>query len=867
MAFGLALSNPFARRAAGPAWSGTAPSTAASTSTSASSGSPPASSCAEEAAATVGFAGLPRFPSTVHAGLSVIAPPAVSAIRVTAAPDKRKPQPCAGLGGLFLCLGGQPGTALETRGTEVGTELGRPREHPTAGSSAAAASSAAAGTAGGGPSATRAEEAQERLAEAVVHGDAAELQAALAEAQQAGVPLHAVRRGRDALLAVEASDVERRVDLAVEEAVESDDWWRLQAAMQVVVGSGFGESERVALLKEAMRTHQRRQEVLRGIRKAAAARDAQKLRTAIEAALLSHAKEPDVRRARDSLRALEARIAAQGVLREAVAGGGTDLAALEEALAGAERARLHEKAPEPLGQDPGEAVALEAARAELRSRALARMEALHAEADAEGLAAALLEVSRWGLGEAEVAKLEAKLEGLRALERCREQLREALGVGGRAGLAAAIGAAEEAGLGGSGGGERELQTTPDGRLLLEAREALRVFDEQAQHVSAKAMAAERLRSAASGDDVNRLAQALSAAESAGLSVDAEVCRARERLRLLRAQAGISQELQEAVHAGEVYRLRAAIAGARGMDLPDTERRAAQDALKALEAEARERRGLGSEPLRAATPGTRRTSLGKRQGALLQAELNALGQEPLLRELHAALAAADPSPERLRAAAQAAVDAGAAGAEVDAAWERLRFLESRSWLRRQLHAAVDSGEAVRIRAAIKQAEVAGACTASGRDPLVADLAAARAALGACSAREHARQELQLARASGNPAAKLAAVRAAREAGLPPHEFADVASACAGAAAAEKAAAPASPEPPAMGEGRPPSPRCPSALPCGSAVQQRVSPLRAATPPPGHAERMPRLLGSWSPRAASKGAEARPSKAQRRVHFDV
>mmetsp|Transcript_85284 Transcript_85284/g.241829 ORF Transcript_85284/g.241829 Transcript_85284/m.241829 type:complete len:395 (-) Transcript_85284:69-1253(-) len=64
------------------------------------------------------------------------------------------------------------------------------------------------------------------------------------------------RRAGDAQLAAEASDFRRGVDSMVEDAVQSNDWWRLQAAMQMVVGYGL-EDKWAVRLQEAMRAHSR----------------------------------------------------------------------------------------------------------------------------------------------------------------------------------------------------------------------------------------------------------------------------------------------------------------------------------------------------------------------------------------------------------------------------------------------------------------------------------------------------------------------------------------------------------------------------------------------------------------------------------
>lgn len=56
---------------------------------------------------------------------------------------------------------------------------------------------------------------------------------------------------REELVAAEAEELRNGVDKLVEEAVASGDWWKLQAATQILVGAGFGD-EKVAPLRKAM---------------------------------------------------------------------------------------------------------------------------------------------------------------------------------------------------------------------------------------------------------------------------------------------------------------------------------------------------------------------------------------------------------------------------------------------------------------------------------------------------------------------------------------------------------------------------------------------------------------------------------------
>mmetsp|Transcript_72805 Transcript_72805/g.236503 ORF Transcript_72805/g.236503 Transcript_72805/m.236503 type:complete len:779 (-) Transcript_72805:88-2424(-) len=692
--------------------------------------------------------------------------------------------------------------------------------------------------------------ARERLTEAVLNGGTADLQSAIDGALRAGMTGQEVRRARDAMAAIESADTRKRVELGVDEAIESDDWWKLQASMQAVVGAGFGDSDMVVNLREAMRTHRRRREVLREISRAAGARDAHALRTAVEAALLTHAQEADVRKAREALRALQRRSSAMDSLRRALDSDVAEVKPLQDALAEAESAGLAERPPELLGDDPEERSLVEDVKGELRTRARDRLKRLHSKRDAAGLLRTLDEAPRLGVSEAEIADFRQLLDRLHLEGKLRRELERSVQDGTKARMAAAVCSVEEAGLEASG--EAEFL-----ELVRNAREALRVCDEKEQKVSAVAAAIQELRTATAGDDMNGLTKALNKAEAVGVGVTADVSIARERLRLLRTRTCATQELQEAVQAANVYRLRAAITGARAHGVPERDMLAARDALAALEAKARSQRGLGSttmaqdgELLRTAVVEAHPVGgrLGQREGARsAEAKMRELAQAKTLKDLRDVMVQQSPDLERLRSATRAAADAAAAvstlgaaaggdaatavaatGRAVDAAWERLRVLERAAWLRSQLHTAVASGDVVRIRSAIKQAEMAGE-DAKKDSPVASDLAAAKAELLAATARQHARQELRLARVGGNKVLLLAAVRAAEKAGLPRYEYEADAAACAGVVAPPETDAPWESEeglPTLLG---PPQPReCPSAG--AAASKPSAGGRRLPSPPP-------------------------------------
>jgi len=582
---------------------------------------------------------------------------------------------------------------------------------------------------------------RQQVADAVVGGSATQLQDALAEAQRYGLHGTEVRRARDALIALEAHDFRRRADIVVEEAIESDDWWKLQAAMQTVVGSGLG-SEQSGRLQEAMRTHKRRQEAARELQTAAQARDPAKLRTAIELALKAHVKEPLVKRARDDLRSLEARLAAMEQLRKATTSGDVD--AIKAAIEATERTGFNHQEERSM---------LDAAKREVQAGKLAHLERLHKAQDHNALERELAGASSHFLKDGHVAEYTEKIEQLRTQDQCRQQLQQAVQAADKNRLVAALRNAEATGL-------------RDVAEVQSARDALQAMETREKQVYSRQQAGRELQAALQFEDANRLSAALHAAEQAGVAGQ-EAAPARERLRFLRSKTGAAQELQDAMQAGDVYRLRAALATARGAGVCEAEVQRARDSLRVIEGHAHAKRSLEAacksrDPhlLQRAIESARQAGLPKRDVAHAEAELRAFGNSQVALELRAATA--DGGLERLKAAAQAAGDAGLFGPEVDAAWERIRQLESNQWLRKQLQGAIASGDSARLQAAIRQAELAG----FGGDP---EVAAARAELESRNARLHARQELQLARAGANPYALLAAIRAAQAAGLPVEEL--------------------------------------------------------------------------------------------------
>jgi len=591
---------------------------------------------------------------------------------------------------------------------------------------------------------------RKRLSAAVDKGSAEEVEGLLLDAQKVGMQGPEVRWARDTLLAAEAADFRKNTVRQVEDAIESLDYWKLQAAMQAVIGCGLGK-EQAPRLKQAMRTHKIRSEAARELRKAAQARDKARLRTAIEGALKVHTEETVVKKARDALRALQAREAAREELRKATAA--KESAKLKSAILGAEKVGLHEQAPGMLGEDPKEKEELAAAREELRLHAMTRLSKLAESEDVENFAKGLEELADHGVPKQEWHHFKKRHSQLKIRQECQTKLALATKARNKDQILAAM---KEA---------KESQVEDDCEVMQIARQTMTILEAEETMAKTRAEVAEELSRAVQGEDQRRLLAAITAADAAGFT-STEVSFARERLRRLRARVGAGQELREAAHSADMYRLRAALTAAKRADVSESEIASGREALKCLELQADVRRSIeaavtakDAELLRRCIEDGKKSGLNRQEVAKAQKQLHKLGQSSVGRELSEALKTGDAV--RLRAAARAATDAGMTGSEVESAWHRLRELESHSWLRQQLDSAATSNDAVRLQAAIKQAELGGVAAI--------DLQAAKRHLDALNARLHARQELHLAKTSGNPYALMAAVRQGEEAGLPPHEL--------------------------------------------------------------------------------------------------
>lgn len=592
-----------------------------------------------------------------------------------------------------------------------------------------------------------------KLRAALTAGDALSLQAAVMAAHGQGMHGEDVRAARDMLLRLEVRTRQQHAHSAFDDAIASDDYWKMQAAMIHLISSG----QDIVKLQEAMRTCKRRQDATHQCRRAFANRSEEALRTGIEAALKSHVKEEDVRKAREDLRTLEGWAAVRPQLSQAM---GKDSITLQSALQAGERAKFVDEADLQL---------LKKLRSELRDAKIGRIRAMQAEGDVSGLEAALQEAQALGFDDDEVKGYVSKYADLRTKMRHREALRTAVSSGDRSLITSAVRAAEADGL-----NEGDLTA---------ARTMLRSFEEQDAAQAKRTEALKELQVASQAENAGRMERALTVAEELGLNTP-EVVAARDQLRNLRYLSGAEQDLQDAVQAGDKYRLRAALATARGTAGVRPERlQAAQRALKALEGKDEAKRALDgaiarrdAQLLCEAIAQAKHAGLDRGDISAAEAKLGTLQASGVVQELQQAIDSDDVV--RLRAAGKAANDAGITGLEVDRVWDRVRMLDSQAWLTRQLRAAIASGEFAKLQSAVRQAEESASANAGpnafslapGPAEFRRTLDEARAELRKSCARRDAMQELQLARAGGRPEAVAAAVRAAELAGVSATELA-------------------------------------------------------------------------------------------------
>eukprot|EP00439_Symbiodinium_sp_Y106_P066952 s1629_g11.t1 len=382
---------------------------------------------------------------------------------------------------------------------------------------------------------------RKRLSIAVDKGRTEEVQALLLDAHKVGLQGPEVRWARDVLLAAEAAEFRKSAVMLVEDAVESGDYWKLQAAMQAAVGCGLG-AEQAPRLKQAMRTHKARSEASRELRRAAQVRDVPRLRTAIEGALKVHLEEDVVKRARATLRALQARESARKELRRAAEA--KDMTRLKAAIIAAEKS-FQEKVPEMCGDDPKEKQELDAARAALRTHAMSRLSRLADAEDIESLGKGLQELSGHGVPAEEWQQFEQRHSQLKTRQRCQDTLAQATKARDKDAILAAM---EDA----------KVVLEQNSEVIEIAQKTVSMLEAEETMAKTRAEVAEELTRSVHGEDQRRLIAALTAADAAGFT-SSEVAFARERLRRLRARVGAAQELREAAHSADMYRFTLALA--------------------------------------------------------------------------------------------------------------------------------------------------------------------------------------------------------------------------------------------------------------------------------------------------------------------
>jgi hypothetical protein len=306
--------------------------------------------------------------------------------------------------------------------------------------------------------------------------------------------------------------------------------------------------------------------------------------------------------------------------------------------------------------------------------------------------------------------------------------------------------------------EREKQAEEKARTLKKLADERARAEKLAQ--DKREAAARDLQHAFYEDDPNQLSSAIDRAIDAGIG-GVEVAPAEEKLRFLRGKAGASAELLDAIESCDVYKLRAAIASARGSMVDDKLLSQAKSVLNRVAGQTDARRGLASavssghaDILVRAIEEARARGLPRNEIAEAEAALRSAKHTDVGGELRAAMET--ENIPKLRMAIGSAVDAGMAGQQLEVAWDRVRFLENRDWASRELQNAVASGDTARLQVAISHAEQASV----GKDELVA----ARKEFDAWVSKRHAQQELQLARASGSAEVLRNALQKAKASGL-------------------------------------------------------------------------------------------------------
>ena len=333
---------------------------------------------------------------------------------------------------------------------------------------------------------------------------------------------------------------------------------------------------------------------------------------------------------------------------------------------------------------------------------------------------------REAIKQAEAAGVSALLldDARELLRRCEQQLkamedlRQAMSTGDMAELRAAIRQGQAAAL-----PAEDLAAAMEKLAQLEETEAQQQKEEEhrQKELERQAMleearrehAAEMLRDASSSRDVDALRAAIAAANKAGLDTEAEaLATARQILGEEEAKAAARSSLEAAIASGDLERLREALSRAESAGLDEPSLGAARKALKETEAQAAARRGLREvlEASRSAPKGLEAVlqaalsaGLGgtEADAALLAAVRQRAAEEAVRERLAQAMSGGDA--EELRRALDAAIQTGLTGQVLEEARSLLQTLVAREAAKKELKDAAGSGDLDRLRAALESAE--------------------------------------------------------------------------------------------------------------------------------------------------------------------
>lgn len=295
--------------------------------------------------------------------------------------------------------------------------------------------------------------------------------------------------------------------------------------------------------------------------------------------------------------------------------------------------------------------------------------------------------------------------------------------------------------------------------------------ERAKERAKQDHAKDLLENALRSRDPDALRGAIDAARKAGLPEEdlAEAIQALKDAEAEQEKTASRNALAAAITSGDIGRLRDALQRAADLGLDESEMDAARKALEQAEAKAAARAGLHDALRTGASLADINASLQAAESAGLTDEADQLlidavkkkaAQEQAKRDLEEALSSKDPAKIR-----EALVKAGEAGINANAlqdAIAQLQALERKADAAQKLRKAMDGSDADvdKLRAAIEAAAEAGL-----------DASDAEERLQEAERRATARRRLSDAMQSGELQALRAALEEAKEAGLPDSELKD------------------------------------------------------------------------------------------------